>query len=98
MRGGSIAAMEHFDGVRRDAYPHRLAQQSMRHGVVMVFDFDVIIEGDLAFLPFRVDVRLDGQWLEGWAFDLIEQRTPTRSQVPCHPVIELRGQLADGRV
>jgi hypothetical protein len=91
MRGDSIAAMEHFHGLRRDAYPHRLAQQSVRHGVVMVFDLDMIIEGDFAFFPFRVDVRLDGQWLERGTFDLIEQRTPARSQVPCHPVIELRG-------
>jgi hypothetical protein len=49
MHGDSIAAMEHFNGLRRDAYPHRLAQQSVRHGVVMVCDFDMIIEGALAF-------------------------------------------------
>jgi hypothetical protein len=42
----------------------------------MPFDFDVIIEADVAFVPFRVDVGLNRQRLERGAFDLIEQRSP----------------------
>src|SRR5262245_49102781 len=54
-----LAAMEDLDGARRDPYPHGLAQQRVWHRVVMPLDFDVIIEADLALLPFRVKVGLD---------------------------------------
>jgi hypothetical protein len=76
MRRDPLAAMEHLDGARRDPRPHRLAQQRVRHRVVMPLDFDVVIEADPAFLPFRVEVGLDRQRLEGGALDLVEQRAP----------------------
>ena len=44
MGGDAIAAMEQLDRARRDPRPQRLAQQRMRHRVVMLLDLDVIIE------------------------------------------------------
>jgi hypothetical protein len=64
----------------------------------MPLDFDVVIEADPALLPFRIEVGLDRQRLEGWALDLIEQRAPAGPQVPCHAVVELRDQFPDGGV
>jgi hypothetical protein len=48
----------------------------------MPLDFDVVIEADPAFLPFRVKIGLDRQLIECGALDLIEQRTPAGSQMP----------------
>jgi hypothetical protein len=48
--------MEDFDRARRDARPNLLAQQSVRHRVVVLVDLDVIVETDPAFFPFGKDV------------------------------------------
>src|SRR5664279_1229954 len=79
-----------------DPCPHLLAQQRVRHGVIMPLDFDVVIEADPAFLPFRVKIGLDRQLLERGALDLIEQRTPAGPQMPRHAVVDLRDQFPDG--
>src|ERR1700686_1413579 len=75
-----IAAMEDLDGARRDPCPHLLAQQRVRHRVIMPLDFDVVVEADPAFLPLRVNIGLDRQLLERGALDLLEQRTPAGPQ------------------
>ena len=64
----------------------------------MPLDFDVVIEADPAFLPFRVKIGLDRQLLERGALDLIEQRTPAGPQMPRHAVVDLRDQFPDGGV
>src|ERR1700716_2058645 len=64
----------------------------------MPLDFDVVIEADPAFLPFRVKIGLDRQLLERGALDLIEQRTPAGPQMPRHAVVELRDQFPCGSV
>src|SRR5215510_15926148 len=92
------SAMEDLDGAHRDPHPHGLAQERVRYGVVMPLDLDVIIEADLARLPFCIDVRLDRQRLKRGPLDLVEQCTPARSQMPRHASIELCGELADGSV
>jgi len=56
------AAMEQFDGGRGNARRDRLADQAMGHGVIVLVDLDMIIEADLAFLPFRVFIRCLRQW------------------------------------
>ena len=53
VRGDALAAMEHLDRARRDARPHLLAQQRVRHRVVVLLDLDVIVEPEPAFLPLR---------------------------------------------
>src|SRR6266540_7510713 len=93
-----LAAMEDLDGACRDPYPHRLAQQRVRHRVVMPLDLDVVIEADPAFLPFRVEVGLDRQLLERGVLDLLEQNTPAGSQMSRHAGVEVRDQFPDGCV
>src|ERR1700692_2380907 len=93
-----IAAMEDLDGARRDPCPHLLAQQRVRHRVIMPFDFDVVIEADPAFLPLRIKIGFDRQLLERGALDLLEQRTPAGPQMPRHAIVELRDQFPDGGV
>ena len=74
MRGDALAAMEHLDRARRDPRPHLLAQQRVRHRVVVLLDLDVVVEPDAAFLPFGVDVGLGRQRLERRPLELLEQR------------------------
>ena len=61
MGGNALAAVEDFDRARGDARPNLLAQQLVRHRVVVLLDLDVIVEPDPAFLPFGKDVRLGRQ-------------------------------------
>src|SRR5450631_1933134 len=98
MSRDSITAMEDLDGVRRDPCPHLLAQQRVRHRVIMPLDFDVVVEADPAFLPLRVNIGLDRQLLECGALNLVEQRAPAGPQMPRHAIVELRDQFPDGDV
>ena len=43
MCGNALAAVEDLDRARGDARPHLLAQQLMRHGVIVLVDIDVAI-------------------------------------------------------
>ena len=70
--------MEDLDRARRDPRPRLLAQQRVRHRVVVPLDLDVVVEADPAFLPFRVDVGLGRQRLERRTLELIEQLAPAR--------------------
>src|SRR5215813_15556593 len=58
MGRNALAAVEDFDRMRGDARPNRLAQQLVRHRVVVLLDLDVVIEPDLAFLPFGKNIGL----------------------------------------
>src|SRR5947209_828454 len=64
----------------------------------MLIDFDVVIETDLAFLPFGVSIGLGRQLLERSPLDLLKQRTPAGSQVSSHPSIKARDQVKDGSI
>ena len=46
VRGDALAVMEHLDRARRDPRPHRLAQQRVRHRVVVLLDLDVVVEAE----------------------------------------------------
>ena len=72
MRGNPLAVVEDFDRSLRDPCPDLLAQQRVRHRVVMLADLDVIIEPNPAFLPFGKDVGLGRQLLERRAFERLE--------------------------
>ena len=98
MRGDALAAMKHLDRAGRDPRPHRLAQQCVRHRVVVLLDLDVIVEAGAAFLPFGVSVGLRRQLFERRPLQVIEQRAPARPQMPRHTVVERRHQLGDGGV
>ena len=81
MRGDALAAVEDLDRARRDARPHLLAQQLVRHRVVVLVDLDVVVEPDPAFLPFGKDVGLGRQRLERRPLELLEQRAPARAEM-----------------
>src|SRR6185437_6207952 len=97
MDGDAIALMEKLDGPRGDPRPQCLAQQRMRHRVVVLLDLDVIIEASLALLPFGVDVRRCWGWLQGRSVGRVEQGAPARAQMPRHPVVECYEALPDRR-
>lgn len=98
MRGDALAAMEDFDGARRDAHPHLLAQQLVRRGVVVLLDLDVIVEPEPALLPLGVDVGLCRQCFERRLLQLLEQRLAARAQVPRDAGIEGCDLDGDGRI
>lgn len=90
MGRNALAAVEDFDGARGDARPNRLAQQLVRHRVVVLLDLDVVIEPDPAFLPLGKNVGLRRQWLEGRALKLFEECAAARTEVPRHAIIDPR--------
>src|SRR6185312_5112322 len=58
MGRNALAAVEDFDRARSDTRPDRLAQQLVRHRVVVLLDLDVVVEADPAFLPFGKNIGL----------------------------------------
>lgn len=59
----TLALVEDFDRSRRQPRPDFLAQQLVRHRVVMLLDLDVVIEADAALLPFGGCERNSGNVL-----------------------------------
>src|SRR5215475_1606502 len=88
MCGNALAAMEDFDRARRDTRPDLLAQQLVRHRVVVLVDLDVIVEPDPAFLPLGEDIGLGRQRLEGRPFQILEQSATACTQMARHPGID----------
>src|SRR2546430_13035400 len=87
--------MEQLDGTCGDPRPQRLAQQRMRHRVVMLTDLDVIIEAGLALLPFGVDIRCPRQRLQSWSICRAEQRPAAAAQMPRRAVVQYGHAIAD---
>ena len=54
MAGDALAAEEHLDRGGGEARPDAMADEGVRHAVVMPIDIDVVIEGDGALLPLGV--------------------------------------------
>src|SRR6266480_7063416 len=98
MHSDAIALMEKLDGPRGDPRPQRLAQQRMRHRIIMTSDLDMIVETRPALLPFGVDVRRCWERLQGRSVGRVEQGAPARAQVPRHAVVECYEALPDRRV
>src|SRR5262249_40227849 len=98
MRGNALAAEEDLDRARRDTRPDLLAQQLVRHRVVVLVDLDVIVEPDPAFLPLGEDVELGRQRLERRSFQIIKQSASAGAEMARHPGIDLRYEFGDGRV
>jgi hypothetical protein len=70
--GDAIAAVKDLDRTRGDARPNLLAQQLVRHPVVVFGDLDVVVEPDPAFLPFGKDVGLNRQRFERRSLQILE--------------------------
>ena len=99
--GDAIAAMEQLDRACRDPRPQLLAQQRVRHRVVVLLDLDVIVEAGPALLPLGVDVGLSRKWLERWPVQLLKQRAAARAEMPGDAVVQRcdtdRGSLRSTR-
>ena len=98
MRGDACAAMEDLDGARRDAHPHLLAQQLVGRRVVVLLDLDVIVEPELALLPFGVDESAHRELLERRPLQFLQQRLAARAQVPRDAGIEGGDLDGDGPI
>jgi hypothetical protein len=70
--GDALAAMEHLHRARRDANPHLLAHQLVRHGVVVLLDLDVVVEPELALFPLGLGVGFRRQRLERRPLQLLK--------------------------
>src|SRR5260370_41315142 len=88
MDRNAIALMENLDGPRGDPRPQCLAQQRMRHRIIMTGDLDMIVETRSALLPFGVDVRRCWQRLQGRSVCRVEQGASARAQMPRHAGVE----------
>jgi len=95
MAGDTLALVKQLDGALGDARLDLLAQQAVRHRVVMAVDVDVIVERDAALAPLGVDVGLDRQSSERRPIELVEQLATTDAEAPHRPVVELAEQCFD---
>jgi len=73
MHRAALALAEQLDRVCGDARIELLADQPVRHRVVVPVDVDVIVETDPAQTPFGIFVRLGRPRLQRRAVELEEQ-------------------------
>ena len=95
MHRDALALAEQLDGVGGDARVELLADQPMRHRVVMAVDVDVIIEPDPPQPPLGIFVGLGRQRLQRRAVELEEQIAAADAQAAHRAGIEIGDQLAD---
>ena len=74
--GHARTAEEDLHGGGRVARPHRVADECMRHAVVVPIDIDVVVEGDGALFPLGVHVRVHRQWPHRRAIEGLEDAAP----------------------
>ena len=98
MSGHSLAAMNDLDRSLRQARPDLLAQQCVRHRVIVLLDLDVIIETDAALGPCGILKRFLWQSFQGRAVKLLEQLTTAGSKMPRYAIVELVEKFTNGRV
>jgi hypothetical protein len=98
MAGDPLAPVEQLDRALGDARLDLLAQQAVRHRVIMAVDIDVVVESDAALAPLGVDVGLDRQSGERRPVELVEQLAATDAEPAHRPAVELAEQLHDGGI
>ncbi len=76
MGGNALALEEDLDRSAGEPHLHFKARKVVRHAVVVIADFDVIIDTDPAQTPLRKNVRLGRKWLQGRTVDLFEKLAP----------------------
>jgi len=94
----SDIAMEHLDRGGGEPCPHAVADQGVRHAVVMPIDIDVVIEGDNAFLPLGEHVRCRWQSTHRRPVERIEDTAARPRQSLERPIVEVGQQRADRAV
>src|SRR5260370_906380 len=75
-----------------------LAQQAVRHRVVMAVDVDMIVERDAALAPLGIDVGLDRQGRQSGPVEFVEQLAPADAEAAHRPAVELAEQRGDRAV
>ena len=75
MGSNAPALMKYLDRPRGEPDPDLFAQQVVWGRVKVFADLYVVVETDSALLPFRKNVWLGRQRLQGSAFDLIKDWT-----------------------
>ena len=61
MGGDALAALEGFDGARRQSHLELLADQDIGHRVIVMVDLDVVIDVHARTLPLGEDLALGRQ-------------------------------------
>jgi hypothetical protein len=95
MHRDAPALAKQLDCVGGDARVELLADQPVRHRVVVPVDVDVIIEIDPAQTPFGILIRVGRQRLQRRAVELEEQVAAADAQAPHRRPIEIDDQLGD---
>ena len=95
MAGDPFAAVKDLDCRGGDARLDLLAEQLVRHAVVVFADLDMVVEADPAALPLGVFVGQRRQRSERRFVKLLEKRPPARAPAAHRTVIELVEQGAD---
>ena len=89
VRGHAYPALEDFHGRRRQSYVELLADELVRHRVVVMVDLDVVVDRDPRGLPIAVVVSLVGKRLECRLVEALEELAAARAVNPHRPVVEL---------
>ena len=90
--------MKDLDRGERDPHLDFLADQLVRHAVVMLGDLDVIVEADAAALPLGVFVGCGWQGSQGRPVELFEKRAPAGTPAAHWPVVQIVEQRSDRRI
>src|SRR5205807_964558 len=91
----ALALAEQLDGVGSDARVELLADQPMRHRVVMPLDIDVVVEPDPTNSPLGIFVGFGRQLLQRRAIEFEEQIAPADAKTAHRPRVEIDNQLGD---
>ena len=95
VHGDALALAEQLDRVLGDAGIELLADQPVRHRVVMPVDIDVVVAPDPARPPFGVLVGLGRKLLQRRAVEFEEQLAPADTEAAHRPRVEIGDQLGD---
>ena len=82
MSGDSLAAVEHFDGMRGDPYVDLFAQERVWYRVEEALDLDMIIDADASEAPFGVFVGRCGKWPQLGPLDRVMEGAAADAKAP----------------
>ena len=98
MRGHALAPEERLHGAGAEARPDRVADQRVRHAVIVPIDIDVIVEGDEALLPLGEDIGCGRQRSHRRPVEGLEDAAPRARQALERAIVELTEQRSDSGV
>ena len=96
--GHTLTFMEDLDGALGDPGPELLPRQGVGHRIVMLGEFDMVVEAGAALLPFGVLIWLARQRLERRLIECLEQLAAGCAQVFCDAPVQVFQQFMDGLV